>query len=62
MGSENCPIFPVSSGVPLISGGLLLLGMVIVGWLLGGTRMMPLVIALLFVAFGMFLLWLGVSR
>lgn len=62
MGSENCPIFPVPSGVPLISGGLLLFGMVIVGWLLGGTRMMPLVIALLFVAFGMFLLLLGVSR
>lgn len=62
MGTEGCPVFPVQSGGPVIIGGLLLLGMAVVGWILGGERMMPLVIAFLFVVFGAFLLWLGVSR
>ncbi len=56
-----CGVFPVESGGPVIGLGLLFLVIAIVPTLLGiNTVVSP--ISILFGGFGVFLIWLGITK
>jgi hypothetical protein len=67
MGSDSrqrghcCPFFGVKSGGPIIGLSMLLILFAIVPYIiLPGT--MPIVIAVSFVGFGIFLVWIGIAK
>jgi hypothetical protein len=58
---EPCGVFPVKSGGPVIGMGLIFLLAAFLPVILGiGSLALPMVI--LFGGFGIFLIWLGVSK
>ena len=57
-----CPVFGVESGVPLIGLGVLMMVFGIVPLLLSSSSPFPLPITGVFIGFGIFLIWAGVSR
>jgi hypothetical protein len=61
MKQESCAAFHVESGVPIIGLGILFLGIVVVPILLGiGT--VDCIVIVLFGGFGVFLIWLGLTK
>ena len=57
-----CPVFGVESGIPLIGLGVLMMVFGIVPHLLSSPSPFPLPITGVFIGFGIFLIWAGVSR
>ena len=59
--TSGCPVFGVKSGGPLIGLGILLIlfGLIPIGIL---NMPLPLPIALLFIGFGAFLIWAGLTQ
>ncbi|MDD1677021.1 MAG: hypothetical protein LUQ40_04700 [Methanomicrobiales archaeon] len=62
MREENCAIFPVKSGIPLIGLGLFLYLAAAVTWFTGAGPETAVPILLIFCGFGTFLIWLGLFR
>ena len=62
---EGCPVtrlYAIKSGVPVIGMGLLLILMGLVGFVLHGAFPSDMVVTTLFVGFGIFLVWLGLTK
>lgn len=62
MNSEHCALFPVKSGVPVIALGMLLLVFPVVSHLVEGYAPLPLPISMIFIATGIFMIWLGLRK
>lgn len=58
---RGCPVFGVESGGPVIGLGLLMILFGLIPAAIEGIRI-PLPIALLFIGFGVFLTWAGLTR
>jgi hypothetical protein len=60
-GPEGCPLFGVESGAPVIGLGIL---MILFGAIPPAIGSMPfsLPVALVFIGFGIFLIWTGLTR
>lgn len=58
---EYCPVFGVQSGLPVIGLGLVILffGLIPLIWL---HQPVPIPVIMVFVGFGLFLVWLGMTR
>jgi hypothetical protein len=62
---EGCPVtrlYAIRSGVPVIGMGLLLILMGLIAFLFPGTFPADMVVTLLFTGFGIFLIWLGLTK
>jgi hypothetical protein len=62
---EGCPIttlYALRSGVPLIGLGSLLILAGFIGFLVPGIPAPPFPVPLIFAAFGLFLIWLGLTK
>jgi hypothetical protein len=59
--ARECPVFGVESGGAVIGLGILLILFVIVP-LVAGRVSIPLPLVLLFTGFGLFLIWIGITR
>jgi hypothetical protein len=57
-----CPVFGVESGIPLIGLGVLMMVFGIVPLLLHAGTPFPVPITALFIGFGIFLIWAGLSK
>lgn len=62
MRTEPCAVFPVKSGWPVIGLGILLICIPIITMIIGPSTALPLPISLLFIGFGLFLIWLGITK
>jgi hypothetical protein len=62
MREESCAIFPVRSGVPMIGLGLFLILAAAVTWFIGAGPDLVIPVTLIFGAFGIFLIWLGLTK
>lgn len=62
MKKDACPLFGVRSGAPVIGLGLLIILFAIVPLVMPGMVPLPVPIGIIFVGFGLFLIWLGVTR
>jgi hypothetical protein len=63
-GGNGCPItrlYAIKSGVPVIGMGLLLILMGLIGFVMPRTFPLDVVVTILFVGFGIFLVWLGLT-
>jgi hypothetical protein len=60
-GSDNCPVFGVRSGGPIIGLGVLLILFGIIPLIIGSIPL-PVPVALVFVGFGIFLIWAGLTH
>lgn len=58
---RGCPVFGVESGGPVIGLGLLLILFGLVP-LVAGMASMPVPLVILFMGFGLFLIWKGITR
>ena len=58
---ERCPVFGVKSGGPIIGLGILFLVFGIVPLAISGMPF-PVSVALLFIGFGGFLIWAGLTQ
>lgn len=60
-GKEHCPVFGVQSGVPVIGLGLLILffGIIPLIWL---RQPVPIPVTIVFIGFGLFLVWAGMTQ
>ena len=62
---EGCPIttlYAIRSGVPLIGLGILLILAGFAGLLVPGIPSVPFPVPLIFAGFGLFLIWLGLTK
>jgi hypothetical protein len=62
---EGCPIttlYAIRSGVPLICLGILLILAGFAGILVPGIPVPPFPVPLIFAAFGLFLIWAGLTK
>jgi len=62
---EGCPItrmYAIRSGVPVIGMGLLLILMGLISFLFPRTLPSDPVVILIFTGFGIFLVWLGLTK
>lgn len=57
-----CPVFGVESGIPLIGLGVLMMIFGIVPHLFSSPAPFPLPVTGVFIGFGAFLIWAGVSK
>ena len=62
MDKDQCPVFGVESGVPIIGLGILILLFGIVPLLPGPTGGFPVFIAAILIGFGIFLVWVGLTQ
>jgi hypothetical protein len=62
MDTNSCGVFGVEHGGPLIGLGILLILFGLVPFLLPAPSLFPVPIALLFTAFGGFLIWMGMTK
>ena len=64
-GPEGCPItamYALKSGVPIIGLGILLILAGSIGFLIPGIPVPPFPVPLILVGFGLFLIWLGLTK
>ena len=64
-GTEGCPLttlHAIRSGIPLIGLGLLLILTGFAGLLIPGIPVPPLPATAIFAAFGIFLIWAGLTK
>lgn len=61
-GRATCPLFPVRSGIPVIGLGLFVVAIAVVIAVTGNRDAFPLPLVAIFVAFGLFLIWLGATK
>jgi hypothetical protein len=62
---EGCPIttlYAIKSGVPLIGLGILLILAGFIGLIVPGIPVPPFPVPLIFAAFGLFLIWAGLTK
>jgi len=59
---DTCPIFPVRSGVPIVGLGIFIVAIAIVMGVTGDRDAFPIPLAALLAVFGLFLVWLGVTK
>jgi len=59
--SDRCPVFGVRSGGPVIGLGILILLFGIIPLFIKGMQL-PVPVALVFIGFGVFLVWAGLSQ
>jgi hypothetical protein len=62
---EGCPItrvYAIQSGIPVIAMGVLLIAMGLVGFLFPRSFPADAVVTLLFSGFGIFLIWVGLTK
>ena len=57
---EHCPVFGVQSGVPVIGLGILIILFGIIPLLLQIPLTIP--VSMVFIGFGLFLVWAGMTR
>jgi hypothetical protein len=62
MKTDSCALFGVQSGVPIIGLGFLMILFVLVPLIIPGLLPLPLPIEMIFIGFGIFLIWLGFTR
>ncbi len=60
--SDNCPVFGVESGVPVIGLGVLVISFGIIPLVFLPPSAIPVPLALVFVMFGIFLIWIGATK
>lgn len=58
---QGCPVFGVESGGPVIGLGILMILFGLIPAAIEGIRM-PFPIVLMFIGFGSFLIWAGLTR
>ncbi len=64
-GPEGCPIttlYAIRSGIPLIGLGIFLILAGFLGLLIHGIPVPPFPVNLIFAAFGLFLIWAGLTK
>lgn len=61
-GTGTCPLFGVESGGPVIGLGLLIILFGMVPLVSGSSDSFPLPFSLVFIGFGIFLIWLGLKK
>jgi hypothetical protein len=64
-GSGGCPVttlYALRSGIPLIGLGILLILAGSLGFIVPGIPVPPFPIPLIFAAFGLFLIWAGLTK
>jgi len=64
-GPEGCPItamYAIKSGVPIIGLGILLILAGSIGFIVPGIPVPPFPVPLILVGFGLFLIWLGLTK
>jgi hypothetical protein len=62
---EGCPIttlYAIRSGIPLICLGILLILAGFLGYVVPGIPVTPFPVNLIFAAFGIFLIWAGLTK
>jgi hypothetical protein len=57
-----CPVFGVGSGVPIIGLGVLLILFGIIPFLILSAGTMPVPVSAIFIGFGIFLIWAGLTK
>lgn len=57
-----CPVFGVESGVPIIGLGILIILFGIVPFLILPAGTIPFPVLVVFLGFGIFLMWAGLSK
>ena len=57
----SCPVFGVRSGAPIIGLGILIILLGIVPFSIGQIPL-PVPILLIFIGFGLFLIWAGLTK
>ena len=62
MKTDACGVFGVESGVPVILMAILFFAVAALPFIVPGFPPLPVPIAVLFAAFGFFLVWAGVTR
>jgi hypothetical protein len=62
MKTDSCALFGVQSGIPLIGLGVLMILFALVPLVMPGLLPLPFPIELVFIGFGIFLIWLGFTH
>jgi hypothetical protein len=62
MKTNSCPLFGVESGFPVIGLGVLMILFALVPLIMPGLLPLPLPIDLIFIGFGIFLVWVGFTH
>ena len=62
MKRDSCALFGVKSGILIIGLGVLMILFALVPLFMPGLLPLPLPIELIFIGFGIFLMWLGFTR
>ena len=64
-GPEGCPVttlYAIKSGIPLIGLGILFILAGFIGLVVTGIPVLPFPVNLIFAAFGLFLIWAGLTK
>jgi len=59
---DTCPVFPVRSGAPIVGLGIFIVAIAIVMGANGDRDAFPIPLAALLAIFGLFLVWLGMTK
>lgn len=60
-GSTTCPVFGVRSGGPIIGLGILLILFGLIPLVIGAVSL-PIPVIVVFIGFGVFLIWTGLTK
>lgn len=62
MQKESCGIFGVESGIPIIGLGIIIILFGVLPLVIHGFPPLPIPITVIFIGFGLFLIWLGLAK
>jgi hypothetical protein len=57
-----CPVFGVESGIPIIGLGIILILFGIIPFLILPAGIMPVPVSAIFIGFGIFMIWAGLTK
>ncbi len=62
MKTDACGVFGVESGIPVILMGVLFFAVALLPLIIPGFAALPIPISVLFAGFGVFLVWVGLTK